>query len=151
MLICIFQAPEQPTATLISPFPPSFLDKYILVMSHLGFSAWCIVISYFVLLSMCSNSVPAQSRKAAEYLSNEIAYVFIHVIMFPPFNFVSSIFHVFSYHLPVLFPNICDCNPLSVLSLFYLLTVFHHSLPSFLSSLSLLNIFPLKIPSLCHY
>ena len=95
------------SSTLISPLPPSFLDKYILATSLLEFNARCIVINFLVLLSICSNSAPVQSKNAAEYLSNKIAHVFIHLIIFSPFSFVSSIFFLCaSFHLRALLATI---------------------------------------------
>ena len=54
LLIHIFQALEQPTLLSYKSSPASFLDKYTLATSHIGFNVQCI--NVLVLLSVCSNS-----------------------------------------------------------------------------------------------
>ena len=84
------------SSTLFSLPPLSFQDKYILATSPLGFNLQCIVINVLVFPSICSNSAPVQSGKAAEYLINEIDHVFISVIIFPPISFLVSLSLVYS-------------------------------------------------------
>ena len=62
------------SSTFARPLPPSFLDKYILATSLLGFNARCSVISFLVLPLICFHSTPVQCRKTAEHLSNEITH-----------------------------------------------------------------------------
>ena len=45
------------SSVLVSPFPPSFLDRFSLSMSPLGCKAKCIVISFLVFWFICSSLV----------------------------------------------------------------------------------------------
>ena len=80
------------SSMLASPLPPSFLDTYSLSTSSLGCNALCMVISFLVLLSICSSLV--HLRKGPEYLTRGTAQVFIPLMRFLLESFVSSSFRV---------------------------------------------------------
>ena len=82
------------SSMLASPLPPSFLGTYRLSMSSLGCNALCMVISFLVLWSICLSSSLVHLRKGPEYLTRSTAQVFISLIRFMLWSFVSSIFLV---------------------------------------------------------
>ena len=75
---------------LASPLPSSFLDRYRLSTPSLGYNALCMVISFLVLWSVCLSSSLVHLRKGPEYLPSGTAQVFIPLIRFLLYSFVSS-------------------------------------------------------------
>ena len=67
---------------LANRLPPSFLETYNLSTSSQGCNAWCIVISFLVILSICLSSSLVHLRKSPEYLTSGTAQVFIPLIRF---------------------------------------------------------------------
>ena len=57
------------SSMLASPLPPSFLDTYNLSTSSLGCNVLSIVISFFVLWSICLSSSLVNLRKGPVYLT----------------------------------------------------------------------------------
>ena len=74
--------------------PPSFLDVYSLLTSSLRWKALCIVISFVVLWSICLSSSLVHFKNCPEYLTRVTAQVFILLMKFLPYSFVSSCFLV---------------------------------------------------------
>ena len=82
------------SSMLASPLPLSFLDTYSLSTSSLGCNTLCMVISFFVLWSICLSSSLVHLRKGPEYLTRGTAQVFIPLMRFLLESFVSSSFLV---------------------------------------------------------
>ena len=79
---------------LVSPLPPSFLGTYSLSTYSLGCNALCMVISFRVLWSICLSSLQVHFKDDPEYLTRETAQVFIPLIRFLLYSFISSSFLV---------------------------------------------------------
>ena len=77
---------------LVSSLPSSFPEPYSLSTSSLGCNALCIVISFLVLWSNCLSSSLAHFKNGPEYLMKGTAQVFISLIRFLLYNFVSCSF-----------------------------------------------------------
>ena len=86
---------------------PSFLDTYSLSTSFLGCNALCIVIIFLVLWSICSSSSLVHFKNCPEYVTRGTTQVFIHLIRFLQYSFVSSSFLVIlSYSLKFFFSSL---------------------------------------------
>ena len=75
---------------LVSPLFPFFLDTYSPSMSFLGCKAYCIVMSFLVLWSICWSSSLVHFKNSLEYLTNGTAQEFIHLIRYFTCCLVSS-------------------------------------------------------------
>ena len=84
-----------PSSKLANLLSPSFLDAYNLSTSFLGCNVLCMVISFFVLWSICLSSSLVHFNNSPEYLTRGTALVFIPSIRFLPHSFVSSSFLIF--------------------------------------------------------
>ena len=122
---------------LVSPLPPSFLDTYSLSMSSLGCNAFCMVISFLVLWSICLSSSLNHFKNGPKYLTKGTSQVFIPLIRFLVYSFVLSSFLVlprysflsFSFisSCLMIFPSICR---FPVLQAFYFFSWFSSSISS---------------------
>ena len=83
--------------------PPSFLDVYSLSTSSLGCNAICMVISFLVLYSTCLNYSLVHFKNGPEYLTRCTAEVFIPLISFLWYSFVSSSFLVLLWYSSLIF------------------------------------------------
>ena len=81
------------SSMLASPLFPSFLDIYRLSTSSLWCMTLCIVISFLIPWSICLSSL-VHFKNGPEYLTREIAQVFIPFIRFLLYSLVSSSFLV---------------------------------------------------------
>ena len=79
---------------LVSPLPLSFLDTYSLWTSFLRCNALCMVISFLVLWYICLSSFLVDFMNGLEYLTRGTDQVFIPLIPFLPYSFVSNSFLV---------------------------------------------------------
>ena len=148
---------------LASPLHPPFLDIYSLWTSSQGCHTLCMVISFFVLLSICLSSSLVHLRRGLEYLTRDTAQVFIPLIRFRLESFVSSSFLVLlRYSFWILFfistflwcqpprsPSICRFRFLRAFySCPYLVVPFHQLYVICHFSLQALHIFQCQIPFL---
>ena len=102
---------------LAGPLRPSFLDTYSLSASSLGCKALCMVITFFVLWSVCWRSSLVYFKNGPEYLSRGTAQVFIPSIRFLLYYFVSSRFLVLlKYSFYIFFSYFHLFDQLSVFS-----------------------------------
>ena len=83
------------SSILVRPLPFSFLDIYRLSMSSLGCNALCMVISFLVLWSICLSSSLVHLKNGPGHLTRKTALLFIPLIRFWLYSFVSSSFLVF--------------------------------------------------------
>ena len=84
-------------SVLANPLSPSFLGTYSLSTSSLGCNALCMFVSFLVLWSIYLSSSLVHLRKGPEYLTRGTAQVFIPLIRFLIFSFVSSYYYYY-YH-----------------------------------------------------
>ena len=80
------------SSMLVNPLPP-FLDTYSLSLSSLGCKAFCIVISFLVLRSICFSYL-VSFEDGPKYPRKGDSHVFIPFIMFLLYSLVSSSFPI---------------------------------------------------------
>ena len=77
---------------------PVFLDTYTLPMSSLGCKTLCIVISFFVLWTICQSSSLVPFKNGSKYLTRETVHMFISLIRFPKQSlFLRIVFYILRY------------------------------------------------------
>ena len=74
---------------LVRPLPPSFLDTHSLSISALGCKAWCIIINFLVLWSICLSSSLLHFKNGPKFLTRGTAQVFILLMRILLQSFVS--------------------------------------------------------------
>ena len=94
---------------LASLLPPPFLNIYSLSTSSLVCNALYMVISFFVLWSMCLSSSLVHFKNSLEYLTRSTAQVFIPLIRFLLHSFVSNSFLVILRYSFSIFSFISAC------------------------------------------
>ena len=82
------------SSVLVSLLPPSLHDAYSLSTSFLGCNVLCMVISFLVLWSICLSSSLVHFKNGPEFLTGRTAQIFIPLIRFLLWIFVSSNFLV---------------------------------------------------------